>query len=380
MSVNSKSKFLPRAQEVDAGILESVFQSTATSYKFLLAKSILDILRQKNRKFEDDCVMQFSEIRIEMLVNAWFPAMYFKLKFGKQDFIGRSLFTYNDTLFKDIRISKTTEARALFRKYEKQLVRIQKISKQSDPTRYAIYRFLRPWFRDYLLNKRDPVVNGIVAKKSRELFHSTKPLYQIRDDKDNLQLHPYWVEYLWANMGIVEGWLDMQWLKYLQRKNPHVPSLSAKLWALPDRREPLKRQRDYWQPLVDKGFRCIYTDELVSRKHFDLDHFLPWSWVGHDQLWNLVPVSSRVNSSKGRKLPKKSDIPKLSEAHFQIIKYTFENEDNPSNKLEDYTLGLNLDLNSQSLEKSQIDKAYRNILQPQLRMASNRGFSSWIKR
>ncbi|MBK5968358.1 MULTISPECIES: HNH endonuclease domain-containing protein [Thiorhodovibrio] len=32
-------------------------------------------------------------------------------------------------------------------------------------------------------------------------------------------------------------------------------------------------------------------------------HHLPWSFVVHDQLWNLIPVPPSVNSAKSNRLP-----------------------------------------------------------------------------
>ena len=36
---------------------------------------------------------------------------------------------------------------------------------------------------------------------------------------------------------------------------------------------------------------------------YSLDHFLPWKFVLHDQLWNPIPVSRSANSSKSDSLP-----------------------------------------------------------------------------
>jgi HNH endonuclease len=36
---------------------------------------------------------------------------------------------------------------------------------------------------------------------------------------------------------------------------------------------------------------------------FSIDHFLPWSFVAHDLLWNLTPVFGTTNSKKGDALP-----------------------------------------------------------------------------
>ena len=36
---------------------------------------------------------------------------------------------------------------------------------------------------------------------------------------------------------------------------------------------------------------------------FTIDHFLPWRFVTHDLLWNLVPTPKDINSAKSDRLP-----------------------------------------------------------------------------
>ena len=43
------------------------------------------------------------------------------------------------------------------------------------------------------------------------------------------------------------------------------------------------------------------TSEEVGM--FDIDHFVPWSFVANDELWILAPMEKRLNCSKSNKLP-----------------------------------------------------------------------------
>ena len=45
-------------------------------------------------------------------------------------------------------------------------------------------------------------------------------------------------------------------------------------------------------------------EKFVTPKKYDVDHFIPWSFVMNDELWNLMPMDSSLNSSKSNKLPK----------------------------------------------------------------------------
>jgi hypothetical protein len=45
-----------------------------------------------------------------------------------------------------------------------------------------------------------------------------------------------------------------------------------------------------------------YTGAMIN-PGFSIDHFLPWSFVAHDLLWNLAPVNPLTNSSKSDSIP-----------------------------------------------------------------------------
>lgn len=36
--------------------------------------------------------------------------------------------------------------------------------------------------------------------------------------------------------------------------------------------------------------RDVFTGQPVKEKQYDVDHFIPWSFVMSDKLWNLMPV------------------------------------------------------------------------------------------
>ena len=48
----------------------------------------------------------------------------------------------------------------------------------------------------------------------------------------------------------------------------------------------------------------VFTGKPVNTKQYDIDHFIPWSFVMNDELWNLMPMDSSLNSSKNNRLPK----------------------------------------------------------------------------
>ena len=49
--------------------------------------------------------------------------------------------------------------------------------------------------------------------------------------------------------------------------------------------------------------RDIYSGNPLEKKKYEIDHFVPWSFITNDEMWNLMPMDSSLNSSKSNKLP-----------------------------------------------------------------------------
>ena len=62
--------------------------------------------------------------------------------------------------------------------------------------------------------------------------------------------------------------------------------------------------RKLWNGIMSQNVICdVYTGEALNDISYDIDHFVPWSFVMNDELWNLMPMDSSLNSSKSNKLP-----------------------------------------------------------------------------
>lgn len=59
--------------------------------------------------------------------------------------------------------------------------------------------------------------------------------------------------------------------------------------------------------------RCFYTDVPLNLKNgnVSVDHFIPWSFIHSDNLWNFVLTTNSVNSKKSSKLPSNDYLNKL---------------------------------------------------------------------
>ena len=101
-----------------------------------------------------------------------------------------------------------------------------------------------------------------------------------------------------------EGWIQYEKIKWLQNNNPEVPGLVYKLLPMDEKMRKLGKVRNLWEGVLEIcPVSDVFTGEPVIAGQYDIDHFIPWSFVMNDELWNLMPMDSSLNSSKSNRLP-----------------------------------------------------------------------------
>ena len=77
-----------------------------------------------------------------------------------------------------------------------------------------------------------------------------------------------------------------------------------KLLPMDERMRKLGKVRTLWEGVLSlQEIRDVFTGKPVVPGAYDIDHFIPWSFVMNDELWNLMPMDSSLNSSKSNRLP-----------------------------------------------------------------------------
>lgn len=119
-----------------------------------------------------------------------------------------------------------------------------------------------------------------------------------------VRFHPAWVRMIQDNTVSILGWIQYEKVKWLQNNNPEVPGLVYKLAPMDEKMRKLGKVRKLWEAVLEyREIQDIFTGELIQRERYDIDHFIPWSFVMNDELWNLMPMDSSLNSSKSDRLP-----------------------------------------------------------------------------
>ncbi|MBF2735746.1 MAG: hypothetical protein ISN26_06725 [Betaproteobacteria bacterium AqS2] len=378
---------LPSDKDVTVAYLDKALDKTTNSYKFLLLKTILQCM--EDYRGQGHLAISFDLIRRGKLANSWFPSLQFRLNFGKQDQIEKALRKVETIVPADAYTSIEQVNRAL----EEEASALSKVKAVQDLTEYSIGRLIRRAFDQEVAElKQELKQKGVkpsdydyqikikIPGWSRKRFEGDDPpIYRI-EDKAEIVIHERWCRYLSKNLKIINGWLDNQWMQTLARKNPNVPGLAHKLWELPNDRDSLRKQRDGWEEyLRNHALDCIYSQPVsrIDNAEFALDHFLPRSWVGHDQMWNLIPIAPKTNSRKKHFLPARDEIEKLASAHFDLLDFAFNNEfPHRSNMLDDYRFGLHVK-DAVLKDREKLHEAYLGTIEPLLLLAHRQGFRYW---
>ena len=348
---------LPQNNRLPISCLAGIFSNTTATYKYYWFVAILDII-VKERKTR----ISFWEIIAGMVSESWYPIHYFKLSFGKSD----SLFKQSLDIQQEFQISiesdKEKTKKFLLEHLDdtKKFLRVFSIN--------VPYRFLSPWIK--YTNDED------VIRKSQKFENQC--LYAINSNRDEIVINEIWVDYLAENYAILRDFAFWNLTQFIQKRNPNVPDVSSKL-IKPIQRDSLTKQHKFWNTYIETvgSINCIYTGKRIFARQYDLDHFVPWSFVSHNLLWNLVPADSSINSSKSNNLPPlEMYLKPFANVQQKALKTLYAK--NPSNSiLEDYLMVYDSISDLTELSESDFYNVFRKTFSPMVQIAENMGFKVW---
>ena len=129
--------------------------------------------------------------------------------------------------------------------------------------------------------------------------------------------------------------------------------------------------------------RDIYGDVPLDTSSISIDHFIPWSYVAHDELWNLHPTTKSINSSKSNNLPDWdkyfSRLCKIEYSayetmwQYEIVHQAFDR----CAKEHINSMDIMHKLYRQGLSQETFSSALEEIIRPVYNAATNLGFSRW---
>lgn len=339
---------LPESKYLPIEKLAGIFNNTSATYKFYWFLAIIDSVEKGKTEIEKE------ELFIKMLGIPWYTVNYFNISFGSQDLIQRAVkqiillarIPINEKqhkIFQALKATSNPQIKSLVFHFDKNVP----------------HWFLSPWYSIH--SKKE------IYRRSANFENNT--IYAL--EKEKIIINPKWTSYLKKHSKLLKDYTYWNLTLFLQTRNPNVPDIPNKL-IRPAKRNSLQKQRNsFWNKYLEyKTASCIFTGKPISKNDYALDHFVPYAFVSHDLIWNLIPIDSSFNSSKNNKLPPLeryfNDFYELQKDAFLTLSRAGEIK----KYKEDYlTIFPNLE-NETGFEKEK----FRNAISPLITIANNNGF------
>lgn len=233
-----------------------------------------------------------------MIVFSWYPINYYKLSLGKQDQLSIYISDLKNC-FDELKDDIKEDELILFLNRNKENIIVKDIL--SKLYRYVPFRFIRPWFNE-TIGVKDGIVHQQILSLQSSKTHSTP--YFIDITNNEIILNSAWLDWIYSNIKIIESFTLFELFKYVEKNNPYVTNISLKLFKPQSRK--LSEATKLWKNFIHiKGSlnNSVFENKpLYSIQKLAIDHYLPWSLVTHDKLWNLHPIEQEANSSKSNKI------------------------------------------------------------------------------
>lgn len=312
--------------QLDMRCFARMLESPTQSYKFYWLDAILTLLPNKDE-------MTFEEVVFEMFWDSWYTVSHYHLHLGptiegkSENWIEHAVHIIEQDSDVILPMHKEQFMRLLVKNQDKIKDDIDGLIKN------VPYRLLSSFMaeiggNDKLWDQKKRLIAYLEMLNENVLLPYV--IINGRGAMKKIHVHPVWKQVLLDNYSIVKSWVQMKKVKYLQDRNPGVPGIIYKLEDEENKVRKLEKVRELWlayETASGMNICDLYSGEKIASNRLSIDHFVPWSYVANDELWNLVPMEKGNNSSKGNRLPEWNRFfPRLSSAQYNLYKLVFSNE------------------------------------------------------
>ena len=272
-------------------------------YKFYWLEAIVWLISEGKQD------TTFDEIINEMICNAWYSVREFHIHLSGmradgevRDGLERAVLRLTELSDLPANASKT-EIQNAIKEHDAELKKSKEQLTNMVPGRALAGFFVKgeeevPWNSAPRLTEYIRRFDSTLIRLPYTFGDSSKLKKEVHFNSD-------WMAMIQDNTVNILGWIQYEKVKWLQNNNPEVPGLIYKLAPMDEKMRKLGHVRKLWEGVLDlTPVRDVFTGQPVVPKEYDVDHFIPWSFVMNDELWNLMPMDSSLNSSKSNRLPK----------------------------------------------------------------------------
>lgn len=280
-----------------------MMQSPSYCYKFYWLEAIVKLISQNKE------AASYNEIIDEMIANAWYSVLEFHVHLSGLWADGEIRDNLEKAVLKLHRLSglpanaSDVEIKNQIRKFEKELHSEKIFLTQNVPYK-ALSGFANRGEERIDLNSSAGVMMSYYNRLS-----TLSPLpYTFGEQKGldrEIRFHELWIQMIQDYTVPILGWIQYEKVRWLQTVNPEVPGLVYKLAPMDEKMRKLSHVRKLWDGILDiTQIMDVFQEKPVKKEDYEVDHFIPWSFVMNDELWNLMPMDSSLNGIKSNRLPR----------------------------------------------------------------------------
>ncbi len=364
---------LPYSDLIDIKYLARLFDNKSECYKLFWFEAIVALM-SKGRSS-----VTYEELINEMIVSAWYMVTECHLNLGPSDkleVVIHKIFQLSEGTL------KTSDTREKILAFISGCQDFEVKTLKRDLTRNVPYRLQSP-FLENVKGKDWDVSESLLAEKINQKERLIYYFTSISGMQSRISIQKEWVDYIELNCEILKGWIEYNKVIYLQGRNPSVPGIANKLY--PSKERNLQYVIKYWKailmihPVVE-----IYGGNILTEKDIvSIDHFIPWSYVAHDELWNLHPTTRSINSAKSNNLPT-WDVYFKSLCNIEYLAYDMVWKYDSVHDTFEKCLNHNINedvvkrqLYQPDMKKPEFCKVLSDIMLPVYQAAEKMGFREW---
>ncbi len=281
---------LPYSDQLNIAALSRLFDNKSECYKLFWFQAIL------GKVCAGETDISYEDLIDEMIADAWYMVTEYHLNLGPRDTLEKAV----DHIYKTTGILPSVKKPDIL-DWLKQCKDPVVVKYKRDLTLNVPYRLQAPFLEKFRTNTWNCGTKELANRINRQK-HLLYYFDEVSSLLTRIHIDPDWAVYLKENQEILRGWIQYNMILYLQRRNPSVPGISDKLY--PPQERKLEHVKKYWKLLCSlEPFHEIYNGVEMTRNNISIDHFVPWSYVAHDEFWNLHPTTRSINSSKSNNLP-----------------------------------------------------------------------------
>lgn len=184
-------------------------------------------------------------------------------------------------------------------------------------------------------------------------------IYDYDDVRKTITLKPDAHAFLRQNYDWLERALVAEWASYLERANPGLPLIAAKLSSIDSDPKPTGKSKAALLRTMKSPY-CFYCENGLDANHACMNHFLPWRYLFDDHAWNLVIACNVCDGVKKDSLAPSKFTDLLVERNAQYVE--------------------SMDAMRKSLLQLSPSGEWESAIRGHYQMCAGYGFGEWIPR